>query len=218
VTDVVAALDDLRGAIAWPDEDGVDLTGPAVARIGTTPIRRRPRWPIAAAIAVGAVGLGVPAAAHYLSLGGVRITLTGEVPSSLGTELQLGEPTGLRADAPRPPALGDPAAAFEGMPAGGYTEVWPGPVLVTSFPGEVGPEVIGKLGTAVAATSVDGEPAYWIAGPHAFMYYDDDGQAREDTVRLSGGALVWTRDGTTYRIETPEKTLAETVALAESMF
>lgn len=215
MTDVVTALADLRGSIAWPAGDA-DLTGRALARLGES--RRRPRWPFVAIAAVAALGAGVPVAAHYLSLGGVRIELTGAVPESLGTELQLGRPTALREDAPRPPALGDPAAAFEGQPAGGYTEAWPGPVLVTSFPGSVDREVIGKQATSVEAVTVDGEPAFWIEGRHAFLHYDEDGDVVQDSIRRSGSALVWTRGATTYRIESADLRLAEVLALAESMF
>jgi hypothetical protein len=126
----------------------------------------------------------------------------------------------VRADTPRPPDLGRPEAAFEGRPAGGYTEVWSGPVLVTSFPGTIGFDVIekrGVAGTTVEATVVDGARAYWISAPHAFVYLDEHGVAQEDTVRLSDNALVWTRDGVTYRLESPYDR-ARALELAESMF
>lgn len=217
MTDVVVALADLRSSLAWPEDDG-DVTARARARIG--PRSRRPRWPIAAAVAVAAIGTGVPVAAHYLSIGGVRIEQAGDVPDGIGGELLLGRPTGVRPDAPRPPSLGEPAAAFEGRPEGGYTEVWSGPVIVTSFPGRVEADLIGKQafeGAAVLATAVDGDPAYWIGTPHGFLYYDDDGEVQADTLRLSGNALVWTRDGITYRLESG-RTLDESIELAESMF
>jgi hypothetical protein len=216
VTDVVAALADLRDSLAWP-ADHADITSRAVASLAP---RRRPRWPYAAAAAVVAIGVGVPVAAHVLSIGGVRITLTGEVPSDIGGELLLGRPAALREDAPRPPSLGDPAAAFEGRPAGGYTEVWPGPVLVTQFPGSLDEDLIEKRvfdGGAIERVLVDGDEAYWISGPHGFLYLDDAGHPQEDTIRLSGSALVWTRDGITYRLES-DRSLAESIALAESMF
>ena len=220
MTDVAAALADLRGAIAWPDDDA-DLTGRAVARIAEAPSpRRRSRWAWFAVAGVVAVGAGVPAAAHLLSVGGVRIALTGEVPADIGTELDLGRPTALRPDEVRPPALGAPAAAFEGAPPGAYTEVWPGPVLVTRFPGLVGEDVIEKrvFGSGIVErASVDGDPAWWIAEHHGFLYLED-GAHREDTLRLAGPALVWTRDGVTYRIEGADLALDDALALAESMF
>lgn len=226
--DVVAALGELSSSLAWPDESA-DVTARAIASIGPRRAVVR-RWPYVAAAAVVAIGLGVPAAAHLLSIGGVRITLTGEVPADIGGELLLGRPTELREDAPRPPSLGDPAAAFEGRPDGGYTEVWPGPsgplsgnhspVIITSFPGTLDGELIEKRvfgGGTVEATSIDGDPAYWISGYHGFLYLDEDGQPQEDTIRLSGNALVWTRNGTTYRLES-SLSLAESLDLAESMF
>ena len=218
MTDVLAALADLRASLAWPDDD-VDITARALADLG--PRRGRPRWPyVAAAAAVAAIGAGVPVAAHLLGVEGVRIVLTGEVPDDIGEELQLGRPTELREDEVRPPALGAPAAAFEGRPAGAYTEVWPGPVIVTRFPGSVEDQLIEKrvfAGGTVERTSVDGDAAYWISAPHGFLYLDERGQAQEDTLRLSGRALVWSRDGITYRLESA-RDLAEAVALAESMF
>ena len=217
MTDVVAALDDLRAGLAWPEDD-VDLTARALVDLDR---RRRPaRWPYIAAAAVVAIGVGVPAAAHLLGVGGVRIVLTGEVPDDIGGQLQLGRPTALREDEVRPPSLGAPAAAFEGAPLGAYTEVWPGPVIVTRFPGSVEQQLIEKRvfdsGT-LARTTVDGDAAYWISGPHGFLYLDERGAPQEDTIRLSGSALVWERDGITYRLES-DRDLAESVALAESMF
>ena len=43
------------------------------------------------------------------------------------------------------------------------------------------------------------------------------GNPAEDTLRLSAHALVWTRDGITYRLESTSRSLEESVALAESM-
>lgn len=217
MTDVVAALAELRGAISWPDGDP-DLTGHAVARIGARPSRRR--WPTMLIASVVAVGVAVPAAAHLLSIGGVRITATGSLPADIETELDLGRPAAVRDDAARPPALGAPAGAFEGAPPGAYTEVWPGPVLITRFPGVVGEHVIDKRvvgeGTVVR-TAVDGDPAWWIGDHHGFLYVDAEGRTREDTLRLAGQALLWSRDGITYRLEAPDLTLPDAVALAESM-
>ena len=217
MTEVLDALDDLRGALAWPDDD-VDLTSRALASLPPRP--RAARWPYVAAAAVVAIGVGVPVAAHVLAIGGVRITLTGEVPADIGGELQLGRPTALREDEVRPASLGSPSVAFEGRPAGGYTEVWPGPVLVTRFPGSLDDELIEKRvfdGTTVERTAVDGDPAYWISGPHGFLYLDAAGNTMEDTLRLSGNALIWSRDGITFRLES-DRSLAESIDLAESMF
>ena len=217
MTDVPAALADLRASLAWPEDD-VDLTSAALADLER---RRRPtRWPYVAAVAVVAIGVGVPAAAHLLGVGGVRIVLTGQVPDGIGEELDLGRRTTLREDELRPPALGAPAAAFAGRPAGAYTEVWPGPVIVTRFPGSLDQGLIEKrvfAGGTVELTAVDGDRAFWISGPHAFLYLDEEGRPQEDTVRLSGGALVWSRDGVTYRLES-DRELADALVLAESMF
>jgi hypothetical protein len=217
VVDVVAALADLRDVIAWPADD-VDLTTRAIARLEP---RRRRRWPFVAIGAVVVVGAGVPVAASRLEVGGVRVSYVDELPAVVGTALELGRPTEVRADAPRPPALGEPIAAFEGRPEGGYTEMWTGPVLVTSFPGVVGRDQIEKRvleGATAEAVVVDGaDAAFWVTAPHGFLYVDERGFVQADTIRLSGTALVWTVGDTTYRLETPAHDLAASIALAESM-
>jgi hypothetical protein len=218
MTDVVAALGDLAASLDWPDGE-VDVSARALALIEAP--RGRARWPYVAAAAVAAIAVGVPVAAHQLAVGGVRIVLTGEVPPEITAAAHLGRQAELRVDAPRPPSLGNPAAAYEGEPLDGYTEVWPGPVIISSFPGTLDDELVEKRvyeGSTLERTTVDGEPAYWIGGKaHGFLYLDERGDVREETLRLSDHALIWTRDGTTYRIES-SLALAETRALAESMF
>jgi hypothetical protein len=218
-TDVVAALADLRDVLAWPaDDDGADLTARAVARLQP---RRRRRWPFVAVGAVVVVGVGVPVAASRLSVGGVRISYADELPAAVGTALELGVPTEVRPDAQRPAALGGPIAAFEGQPAGGYTELWPGPVIVTSFPGSVGTDQIEKQlvdGTTASLVVVEGaDAALWIDASHGFLYVDDNGHVLQDTIRLSGHALIWTVGDTTYRLESPDLDRATAIVLAESM-
>jgi hypothetical protein len=47
-------------------------------------------------------------------------------------------------------------------------------------------------------------PGYRITGrPHAFVYVDARGRTREETLRLAGDTLLWTRDGISYRLEGP---------------
>ena len=229
--DTVAALGQLAPTIDWPDAS-VDVTGRAVASIASRPMQQSRRWPAVAAIAaVVAIGVGVPVAADLIHIGGARIALTGDVAPDVGDRLLLGRATSLREDAPRPPRLGPPAAVFEGRPPGGYTEVWPGPngsgsgkegpVIITSFPGRVSRDLLEKRvyeGGTVEATTVDGDPAYWLGGgSHGFLYLDQDGQPQNDTLRLAAHALIWTRDGVTYRLESSMSRDAS-IALAESMF
>lgn len=176
---------------------------------------------------------------------GSRITTAGDdgAPPRVGGRgrLALGRPVSLDeaerlspGPLPRPGGLGTPSAVFAGRPAGGVTLVWAPDdalpavldhgvgLLVTAFPGRVQqPEpVIGKRtsdGGAVEPVRVDGEPAYWVAGePHEMTYLDEEGTLQEDTARLSGNTLMWTRDGVTYRLESALP-LPDALRLAESL-
>jgi hypothetical protein len=202
---------------------------------------RRSRWiaPAAAVVlavllAVTAVPAGREAVADLLGIGGVRIRLTGGVPDGVGTELDLGRavPAEELDDATAPSGLGDPAAAFAGRPRGALTLVWAPSealpevldtgvgLLFSTFPGDLERSLIEKrvlAGSTLEATTVAGQPAYFVAGaPHTFLYVDPAGNPVEDTVRLSGNALVWADDGVTYRLESALP-LEETRALAESI-
>ncbi len=224
MTDIIDELSDLRACLDWPDEFE-DLTGRAVPQLKPRAERSCRRWwPLVAVAALVVVGTVVPVVAHFLSIGAVSIELTGKgVPDDLSTDLDLGTPTALRTDEARPPDLGDPSAAFAGKPPGGYTEVWDdgaGYVLISRFPGDLDEDWIRKRlyenGT-LEVTAVRDEVAYWISGEHGFLYIGADGRPAEDTLRLSGSALLWTRGGITYRLESTSRSLAESVALAESM-
>jgi hypothetical protein len=230
VPDVVVALAELRGSIAWPDES-VDVTSRAVAAIAARPPRRR--WPVVAAALVAVISVGVPAAAHLLHVAGVRVMFSGDVPPDLSGRLLLGRPaTSVPDEFPVPSGVGRPAAAYEGRPAGGETLVWAPSarlpevldsgvgMIITRFPGALERDLLEKrvfAGATVETTTVDGRPAYWLGGgPHGFLYLDDHGAPREDTLRLAGHALLWVRGDHTYRLES-SLPRADAVALAESM-
>jgi len=67
--------------------------------------------------------------------------------------------------------------------------------------------------TVITETSVNGQPALWLRGPHFLQL----GNGTYGTVRLvEGNVLLWTEAGVTYRLET-ETPLAEAVRLAESL-
>jgi hypothetical protein len=229
MSEIERALDDVAGALVWPDPS-IDVTSRAVARLA--PRRRSRRWAVAAIVAVVAVGAGVPAAAHLLDVRGVRVTRSGAVPPGLAGDLDLGAPVEVPDDVAVPKGIGRPAAAFAGRPSGGLTLVWAPSdrlpevrdlgvgLVLTRFRGRVGRPLLEKRvydGGTLEATTVDGAPAYWLGGaPHGFLYVDPSGQPVEDTLRLSGHALLWTRDGWTYRMES-SLSLAASRALAASM-
>jgi len=196
---------------------------------------------VAAVLVVSAVPPTRQAVADLLGMGGVRITQT-DSPFRHGPgHLDLGEPV-TWAEArrlapgplPRPPVLGAPTAVFAGEPPGGVTLVWAPDerlpevgdygvgLLITAFPGSVdrSEDTIEKRTTAggtVESTEVNGEPAYWLGGaPHEVSYLDEHGETRQDTIRLSGHALVWAHDGVTYRLESA-LAVADALRLAESL-
>jgi hypothetical protein len=226
---VIVALESLAQSLEWPDES-VDVTGRALASIRHA--RRRRRWPLVAAAAVAVLVAAVPAAAHFLSFGGVRISLQGGVAPDLGTTLDLGAESDLPGDFPLPKDVGAPAAAYEGEPPGSQTVVWAPDdalpevldtgvgLLLTRFPGALERDLLEKRlyeGGRLEVATVGGLPAYWIGGaPHGFFFVDETGRVHGDRARLAGHALLWQRDGVTYRMESA-LTLDQSVRLAESM-
>lgn len=193
--------------------------------------RRTPRWVVlasAAALLAVVIAVAVPdsraAIGRLLGIGGVQVHLTGDVPDATGGQLRLGrrvtvdEAADLAAGGLEvPAALPDPAAAYAGLPPGGVTLVWAPSdnlpeaantgvgALLSSFPGATSRPRIDKflgLGTELETTTVEGEPAFWIAGAfHEFSYVDAEGRQEIDTVRLAANTLLWTVDGITYRLE-----------------
>lgn len=64
---------------------------------------------------------------------------------------------------------------------------------------------------------VDGEAGWWLSGaPHALIYVGPDGEPVFDSHRFVGDALLWTRNGVTYRLESGLGRDA-TIRVAESL-
>jgi len=93
-------------------------------------------------------------------------------------------------------------------------------LLLSEFRGRVEEGFILKIadaGTQVEPVDVGGTPGYWIDGePHFFLYIDPAGAVIEDSYRVVGDTLVWTRDGVTYRLETSLGRVAA-IRIAESL-
>jgi hypothetical protein len=93
-------------------------------------------------------------------------------------------------------------------------------VLFTQFRADLDGAFFKKtieFGTNVRPVSIDGAEGYWIHGaPHVFSYRDAAGNFVDETARLAGDVLVWSREGITYRIEAA-LSLREVVAIAESL-
>ena len=66
-------------------------------------------------------------------------------------------------------------------------------------------------------TTVDGERALWVRGPHLLQFREKNGNVDYDTRRLvNGNVLIWQEDTLTYRLET-DLPLEEAVRVAESL-
>ncbi|HEY7876093.1 MAG TPA: hypothetical protein VIG64_13335 [Actinomycetota bacterium] len=185
------------------------------------------------------------AVADFLGIGGVRITAGGGAAptptASAGTNLALGELVTLE----EARALVDfsilvpGASGFEepdevyvaGFPPGGRVSLVYDAgrslpradktgvgLLITEFEGMLENTLVKKLAVQqqVRPTEVDGKLAYWVRGPHTLFYLDAEGELRQETLRLSDNALIWTSGSMTLRIES-SLSLEDSLAIAESM-
>jgi hypothetical protein len=163
---------------------------------------------------------------RFFGLPGVRIEV-GESPPPVGRGLDLGERVSLSEARERatfslatPAALGEPDEVYlDTPPADGLVSMaWrAGPrlpratetgvgTLLTQFPARTNRELIVKKlaagGTPVVEVLVDGDPGYWVPGPHTVFLVTEGGSFIEDRARTAGNTLLWSRDGITYRLET----------------
>jgi hypothetical protein len=143
-----------------------------------------------------------------------------------GAGLFLGEPMSLariRArlrfplTVPTAPGLATPTAYLsQAVAAGAANLVYPaGPglpagvrdvgLIVTEFVGRVErPSLVKFAGpdTVIEDVDIDGAPGIWISGPpHRVAYLLPDGTVSTQTLRLSGGVLLWQRGEVTMRLE-----------------
>jgi hypothetical protein len=157
-------------------------------------------------------------------------------PGTLGSGLGLGKPVTLaqaRRGAPylRVPAadgLGRPDAVYLGRRSvalvygerEGYARARTtgAAVLVQEFPARIGEFIRKSLGSGarLERLTVDGDPAYFIAGAHGFAY-EGDREVRFEQQRLAGNTLLVERgDGLLIRVE-GDITRDRAVAVARSI-
>ncbi|HEV2757698.1 MAG TPA: hypothetical protein VG318_18205 [Actinomycetota bacterium] len=77
-------------------------------------------------------------------------------------------------------------------------------LLVTQFAASVEGQFFKKIdveGADVTYTGVGDDEGYWVGGDAHLFYYVEDGEPRQETVRLAGRVLIWESDGVTYRVE-----------------
>jgi hypothetical protein len=93
-------------------------------------------------------------------------------------------------------------------------------LLVTEFRGRAERDLLVKTagpGTRIRHLQVHGYPGVWITGaPHEIFYVGPNGDIEQDTVHLSGNALLWQEGGVILRVEGP-KTLDQALTIADSM-
>jgi hypothetical protein len=93
-------------------------------------------------------------------------------------------------------------------------------LLVTQFRGQAERTLLEKMagpGTKVQSVRVHGYPGLWFSGaPHEILYVAPGGQIEQDTVRMSGDALIWQEGGVILRVEGAPN-LAEALRVANSM-
>ena len=93
-------------------------------------------------------------------------------------------------------------------------------VLLAEFRADLAEPIFAKIvegGTTVDQVTVNGLPAFWLAGaPHVFMFETGGRDLAEDETRLTGNVLVWETGGITYRLESGLG-LQESLAIAESL-
>jgi hypothetical protein len=145
----------------------------------------------------------------------------------LGADLGLGRVTtleqarqaaGFRVVVPGLDPLGAPDAVYfqDERPEGGRVSLVYGPrpgiaradttgagVLITEFRAQVTPLIQKSAGSAtrVRRLTVDGQPAFFLAGAHGFAYLGEGDSADYEDQRLAGNTLLVERGGLLLRIE-----------------
>ena len=224
------ATPDLRASVLARIEapEAPDLRPGVLTRIDRAPARRGPAMralrPLALAailvILVAALAAGLGFSLPGLDLGRTTETPSATSPLDLGSPIPLAD--ALAGDRPRvllPASLPAPDAAYV-LGTGNRPIVslaWgaaPGdPVLegtdtfltLMAVPGTTEPPLIEKAaGPAVQLEPIDvnGDRGWWITGaPHEIMVLQPDGDIGVLRAAVVGDTLVFSRDGTLYRLE-----------------
>ena len=224
------ALAELGRSIEFPPtpdlaarvREGIAAEGAPRRRVTLFPARRA----LVVALAVLAVSVGalmaVPgtraAILEFFGLRGVTIERVDTLPTvpktadlNLGDRVSLDRARELAAyEVVIPQSLGDPDEVyFSDFPPGGMVSFVYGSsaeprALFTQFRATVEDAFFKKVeaGTQIEDVIVRGQPGFYLSGnPHVFGYLDEDGQFREETLRLVGNVLLWERGELTLRLE-----------------
>lgn len=199
-------------------------------------VRKHRRRLIAAAVVAvtGAVAVPVaPAVADWLGIGGVEIISVPDDPTGATVpptfDDQLGRKVTAREAASsfgrrivRSDVLGAPNAVW--LDERGATPMVTfdyGDVLITQFlaPLESRDVIASKFAgpdVLVEQVDVDGTPGLWLEGAHGIALREPGGGTSYVAMRLSANALVFERDGMTFRVET-EGTKEDALTVARSL-
>ena len=228
MTDLERDLVDLGEHLDVPDAPLLAARVSARLRQPAPRPRRRRLVLVLAALGVAGVGGLTPAVADWLGVDGVEVRQEpAPVSPPAGRSLDLGRPIAID-DAPfevlAPRSLGSPDGVW--LDTRGAAPVvhlvWEEPrVLLTQFRGDVADELLftkfAGPGVTVERQPVeDGTNGLWVEGLHEVAVRTPDGDVAIDRLRLSDDALLWERDGRTFRIETPLGR-AEAVRLAGTL-
>jgi hypothetical protein len=212
-------------------------SGP-VGRTTRRPVLRAGRALVFAVVAL--LVLAGVAAALGIRLPGIDILFVERVPPAgagldLGTQVTLDEALAL--DQPRvrvPDTRPRPDAAFvtgtgdrrivtlayrapEGQPTLAGSDL---DLTVMAVPGTTNEQLLAKLlgpGTTIEPVLVGRLPGWWITGaPHEIVFRQPDGAAAPLASALAGDTLLFSREGTLYRLESALGRDA-TIAIAASM-
>jgi len=218
---------DLRALAASLDlPEQPDLVEAVRARL-TAQRPRRSFWrPLAVALAVAAVALGIAFAVpparsailRFLGLESVTVVRVEKLPPAARLPLAFGDRVSLAAAErrlgyrPLLPNLGRPAAIYLDPADELLIVLYGTPLRIRFSEFRAGPGLVQKLVKTtehVREVRVDGRPGLWFPGPHVVL--ELDGQPR-----LTGSALVWERDSFTFRIE-GRLSLAQAQRIASSV-
>jgi hypothetical protein len=224
---VEARLLAAASAATWPPAP--DLRDGVLARIQVPQPRSRPARRIVlrslALAVVALIAIAGAAAALGFRLPGLDVIFVPSLPPA-GQGFHLGSPIPLadaRAKAQPhlllPSALPDPDVAWE-IGAGDrriLTVAWRAgsgqptledsglSLLLMAVPGRADRDYLTKAlppGTRIESVSVGGDQGWWISGDvHELMFPRTPGEVGILPARLVGDALVFSRDGTLYRLE-----------------
>ena len=219
----------LGADVPWPPTP--DVAAAVQARVAAEPHgrRRRLRRPALvaalAALTLPAAALAIPPVREevldWLGVGGVEVRRSADPPPARFPDLaDLGPRVRLAPAAPTVTALGAPDEVRRSGQV--TTQIYGGRprILLALVPGDLDRTLVRKTirpGAPVREVRIRGARGVALPGPpHTVLYTTPGGEVRPVRPRLAGPTVVWSRDGTVYRLEA-DVPLPRALALARSV-